>query len=96
MLAALVVVLVSAKLGGGLFARFGQSAVLGELLAGVLIGNLGIVGLHAFEGLRELPTLEILAQIGVLFLLFAVGLESDIRRMAAVGVSCRSSWRSSA
>lgn len=87
MLAALVVILVSAKVGGGLFARFGQSAVLGELLAGVVIGNLGILGLHVFDGLRDLPALEILAQIGVLFLLFAVGLESDIRRMAAVGAS---------
>ena len=80
-------ILVSAKLGGALFTRFGQSAVLGELLAGVVIGNLGLLGFHGFERLRDLPAIEILAQIGVLFLLFAVGLESNIRRMAAVGMS---------
>ncbi len=86
-LAALVVMLVAAKLGGALFVRFGQSAVLGELLAGVLIGNLGLIGVHGLESARDLPALEVLAQIGVLLLLFAVGLESDVRRMAALGLS---------
>src|SRR5262245_56720012 len=86
-LAALVLVLVGGRLGGMLFERLGQSAVLGELLAGVLLGNLGLVGLHVFEGFRELPTVDALAQIGVLFLLFRVGLESDVQKMAAVGAS---------
>ena len=36
--------LVLAKLGGELFERMGQSSVLGELLAGVLLGNLVIFG----------------------------------------------------
>ena len=87
MLAGLVVILICAKLGGALFSRFGQSAVLGELIAGILMGNLGLLGFHGFDRLRDLPSIEILAQIGVLFLLFAVGLESNIRKMAAVGVS---------
>jgi len=86
-LAGLVLVLVGAKLGGWLFGRFGHSAVLGELLAGVVIGNLSLLGVHGLEGFRELAALEVLAQIGVLFLLFQVGLESDVRRMAAVGAS---------
>jgi Kef-type K+ transport system membrane component KefB len=86
-LGALVLMLVGARLGGALFERFGQSAVLGELLAGIVIGNLGLFGLHALEGLRDLKALDILAQIGVLFLLFEVGLETDVRKMHMTGGS---------
>lgn len=86
-LEALVVILVAAKLGGSLFERFGQSAVLGELLAGILLGNLSHFGFPLFAQLAELPTLEVLAQLGVLFLLFSVGLESDVGKMAKVGAS---------
>jgi Kef-type K+ transport system membrane component KefB len=86
-LAALVLILVGARLGGALFERFGQSPVLGELLVGVLIGNLGLLGFHAFDALRQEPSLDLLAQIGVLFLLFEVGLHSDLGKMMAVGAS---------
>lgn len=86
-LEALALILVLARLGGALFERFGLPAVLGELLAGIAIGNLGLVGFHGFDALRHVPTVEALAQIGVLFLLFQVGLESDIGKMAAVGAS---------
>ena len=86
-LAALVLILVGAKLGGSLFVRFGQSAVLGELMAGVVLGNLGLIGIHGLEGVRDLVAIEVLAQIGVLFLLFEVGLESDVKKMMAVGAS---------
>ncbi len=86
-LEALVVILVAAKLGGSLFERFGQSAVLGELLAGIVLGNLTHVGFPLFAELAHLPALEVLAQLGVLFLLFAVGLESDVGKMAKVGAS---------
>jgi len=83
----LVLMLVGAKLGGALFVRLGQSPVLGELLAGVAIGNLGLVGLHGLDGLRRVEGLDILAQIGVLFLLYEVGLQSNVRQMLAVGAS---------
>jgi len=86
-LAGLVLILLGARLGGLVFERFGQSPVLGELLAGVVLGNLGLVGWHGLDQLRALPGLEMLAQIGVLFLLFQVGLESNVRRMLAVGAS---------
>ncbi len=86
-LEALAIILVLARLGGALFERFSLPAVLGELLAGIAIGNLGLAGFHGLDGLRHVPTVEALAQIGVLFLLFQVGLESDIGKMAAVGVS---------
>src|SRR5712691_8187972 len=67
-LEALVLILVLARLGGALFERFGQPPVLGELLAGIVIGNLGLMGFHAFDGVRTLPVVESFAQIGVLFL----------------------------
>ena len=86
-LGGLVVILVAARLGGVLAQRLGQPAVLGELLAGVLLGNLGLLGWHGLAPLRDSPAIELLSQIGVLFLLFTVGLESDVRRMAAVGGS---------
>src|SRR5437773_5334244 len=86
-LAALVLVIILGKLGGALFARFRQSPVLGELLAGVALGNLGLLGIHGLEGLKTLPGLDLLAQIGVLFLLFTVGVQSDASRMFAVGAS---------
>jgi Kef-type K+ transport system membrane component KefB len=86
-LEALALILIGARLGGALFERFGQSPVLGELLAGVVIGNLGLAGYHGLDPLREQPGLDLLAQIGVLFLLFRVGVETEIAKMMAVGAS---------
>ena len=86
-LLALVLVLVGARLGSALSERLGQPPVLGELLAGVVIGNLGLMGWHGLDGLRDLAGLELLAQIGVLFLLFEVGLSTEIGQMLAVGGS---------
>lgn len=86
-LAGLVLVIVGAKLGGELFERLKQPAVLGELVVGVLIGNLGLFGLHALEFLKTDPGLAILGEIGVILLLFQVGLETDLDEMLAVGWS---------
>ncbi len=83
-LAALVV---AAKIGGLLVERFGQPPVLGELLVGIGLGNLlpltfGGTGI-AF--VRSDPTLLTLAEMGVLILLFDVGLEADLRALVRVG-----------
>lgn len=86
-LASLFILLLAAKLGGELLERIGQPAVLGELAFGVVIGNLGLVGFHDFEYLKHDLTLEILAEIGVILLLFEVGLESNLKEMASVGAS---------
>jgi Kef-type K+ transport system membrane component KefB len=81
----LLVVLVAAKLGGELAVRLGQPAVLGELLAGVVLGNLPLVGVAGLEPLWANPTLDMLARLGVLVLLFEVGLESTVGQMMKVG-----------
>jgi Kef-type K+ transport system membrane component KefB len=86
-LLALVVILIAAKLGGELFERAGQSPVLGELLAGVVVGNLHLLGLHDWAFLRDQPVLDALAQIGIILLLFEVGIESTVPQMLRVGPS---------
>lgn len=83
----IVVILIAAKLGGELFERIGQPAVLGELLLGMLLGNLALFGFNDFEFLGNLQGIEILAQLGVILLLFQVGLESNVREMLSVGWS---------
>lgn len=81
------VMLVLAKIGGELFERRKQSAVLGELVAGIVLGNLVIFGFNGAESLKTNATIAALAELGVIILLFEVGLESDIKEMAEVGVS---------
>lgn len=81
------VMLVVAKLGGEVFERLGQSAVLGELSAGLLLGNLVIFGFTRVEPLKTDATIAALAELGVIILLFEVGLESDLREMIEVGWS---------
>jgi Kef-type K+ transport system membrane component KefB len=83
----LVVILLAAKIGGEIFERLGQPAVLGELLAGILLGNLALVGFGGLEFLQGSAGIEILAQLGVILLLFQVGLESNVGEMLAVGWS---------
>lgn len=79
--------LVAAKLAGELFERVGQPAVLGELVVGVLLGNLALAGLGAFEPLKTNAIISALAEIGVIILLFEVGLESNLGEMLEVGWS---------
>jgi Kef-type K+ transport system membrane component KefB len=82
---ALVLILLSAKLGGELAVRLGQPAVLGELLAGVVMGNLSLVGYSGLDQLWQSPSVDMLARLGVLVLLFEVGLESTVGQMLKVG-----------
>lgn len=86
-LLALAVILATAKLGGDVAARLGQPAVLGELTAGVLLGNLGLLGIQWLEPFKTSGSLETLAELGVILLLFEVGLESTVRDMLKVGAT---------
>lgn len=86
-LAALFIILLGAKAGGELMERIQQPAVLGELLFGLLIGNLGLAGFHGLDFLKDNETLNTLAEIGVILLLFEVGLESNLKEMMSVGLS---------
>lgn len=81
----LALVMSAATLGGHLATRFGQPAVLGELVAGMLVGNLP--GLGALRYLGTDSYLDILSQVGMVLLLFEVGLGLSIRDLSAVGAS---------
>ncbi|HSG99767.1 MAG TPA: cation:proton antiporter [candidate division Zixibacteria bacterium] len=83
----LIVILLAAKLGGDLLERIKQPAVLGELVIGIVLGNLTLLGIDGFEHYKHSVTLEVLAEIGILILLFEVGLESSIREMMSVGLT---------
>jgi Kef-type K+ transport system membrane component KefB len=78
-LVALFVVLLAAKLGDELFKRLGQPALVGEILAGVIIGPSVLTLVEPDE------TLEVFAELGVVFLLFWVGLETRLSDMRDVG-----------
>jgi len=81
----LAIILVIAKLAGDLAVRVGQPAVLGELLVGVLLGNLHLVGFELLEPLKTDSHIDMLARLGVVILLFEVGLESTVPQMMKVG-----------
>ena len=81
------VMLVLAKLGGEIFERGKLPAVLGELFAGIVLGNLVILGFNGAEPLKTNATIAALAELGVIILLFEVGLESDLKEMVEVGWS---------
>jgi Kef-type K+ transport system membrane component KefB len=80
LLLGLVLVWVAAKLTSEGMERAGQTAVLGELLAGVIIGP-GVLGL-----VHDSEVLHALAELGVLILLFEVGLDSDVHDLLRAGL----------
>lgn len=71
--------LIIAKLAGGISKRLGQPAVLGELIAGVIIGP-SILGIFKVS-----ESLKAIAQIGVIMLMFIVGMETDLKELHKVG-----------
>ncbi len=81
-LLSIAVTLLAAKLLGGLVQRVGQPSVLGELVAGMLIGPhlLGLID-------PAEPILHALSEIGVLVLLLEIGLHTDLRSLARVGTT---------
>ncbi len=86
-LAALFILLLAGKIGGDLVLRAGQPAVLGELLIGLVLGNLGLLGITYFDGLKHDSIVTVLAELGVILLLFEVGLETSVPEMLKVGWS---------
>jgi Kef-type K+ transport system membrane component KefB len=78
----LFVLFAAAKVLGELFEAIHQPAVIGELLAGVLVGP------HVFGWVSsDADVLEVLAQLGVIILLFTVGLETNVNALRKVGRS---------
>ena len=79
-LLALIAIFVAAKLLGALAERLGQPAVLGELIGGAIVG---VSGLHLVD--PHDPTISLLAQLGIILLLFLIGLETELDKLLEVG-----------
>jgi Kef-type K+ transport system membrane component KefB len=82
----MVVIIVSARLVGNLFRRIGQPPVLGEIVAGIILGP-SLLGLLSPETMAflfpasSIETLMLLSQIGVVLFMFVVGMELDVRHL---------------
>lgn len=77
----LVLILITARLLGEVAAHFKVPAVIGELLAGILLGP------SLLQWIEPTPVITVLAEIGIVLLLFEIGLETDISRLAKNGLS---------
>lgn len=89
------IIFTAARIAGGVFTRWKQSPIVGEVLAGILVGPyvLGWVGvpndgfIHLFGGDQTtahtalMLTLDVLAELGVILLLFFVGLETRVSEL---------------
>ena len=82
LLLVLAAVFVATKALGGLAVKFNQPAVLGEIIAGVILGGsaLGILDPHD-------PTIHALSELGVIVLLFATGLHTDVSSLVKAGAA---------
>jgi Kef-type K+ transport system membrane component KefB len=81
-LLALIAIFVAAKVCGEMAERLGQPAVLGELIGGIVVG---VSGLHLVDPHAE--AIHLLSELGVILLLFLIGLETDLRKLMQVGTS---------
>src|SRR3970040_676893 len=77
----LAIILISARLLSETVARFGIPSVIGELLAGLLIGP-SLLGWVSPD-----TTMKLLAEIGIILLLFEVGMDTDLSRLARSGAT---------
>jgi Kef-type K+ transport system membrane component KefB len=75
----LAIILIAARLLSETVARFGVPSVIGELLAGLLIGP-SLLGWVTPD-----TTMKLLAEIGIILLLFEVGMDTNLRRLVRSG-----------
>lgn len=79
LLVTLALALIAATIGAAVAVRLGQSAILGYVVAGVLIGP------YTAGPVAQPETVAALADVGLVFLLFAIGLQLSIRDLTRVG-----------
>ena len=72
---ALASIFIVGKIVSSLFVKYKQPEVLGELIAGVLLGILGLIPLYGELGY---DFFHLLSEVGVAILLFEIGLETDL------------------
>ena len=84
-LLSLTLILVVSKLFGELFERLRLPSVLGELIAGIILGGSLLAVVPSVAGQVGYDTFHLLAEIGVCILLFEIGLETDLGDLIKVG-----------
>jgi len=88
-IAALSIIIIVAKASGYLSTRIGQPAVLGELLAGIILGPTILDMLHTWPVFAEdehlSESINLMAEIGVLLLMMLAGLELDLKGLLGSG-----------
>jgi Kef-type K+ transport system membrane component KefB len=82
----IIVIIIIAKLFGSLFLKIGQPAVIGEMVAGILLGPslLGLLSPPTMTFLfpdASMGTLKLLSQIGVIIFMFTVGMELNVQHL---------------
>lgn len=77
-------VLIAARIGSTV-ERLGQPPVLGEILAGILLSGLTLLGFHWLEPMHSSTVMKFLAEVGTIILLFQIGLESNLEQFRTVG-----------
>ncbi len=83
----LILMITLADICGSIFERLGMAEILGEIYAGILLGNLGLIGIE-FDLSNLLRSSEFMVystELALILLLFIVGLESDMRALLRVG-----------
>ena len=84
---ALALILIFSKVFGELAERIKQPSVLGELVAGVILGGSVLAVVPSVAGMAGYDTFHLLAEVGVAILLFEIGLETDLKDLIKVGFS---------
>ena len=81
----LALILIVSKVFGELAERIKQPSVLGELIAGVVLGGSVLALVPSAQGQIGYETFHLLAEVGVAILLFEIGLETDLKDLIKVG-----------
>ena len=84
---ALALILIFSKVFGELAERIKQPSVLGELVAGVILGGSVLAVVPSVAGMAGYDTFHLLAEVGVAILLFEIGLETDLKDLIRVGLT---------
>ncbi len=86
LLAQIVTIIIIARFFGWIFRKIGQPTVIGEILAGIVLGP-SLVGMYfpefsaALFPLASLGNLQFLSQIGLILFMFVVGMELDLKAL---------------
>ncbi|MBI4228726.1 MAG: cation:proton antiporter, partial [Deltaproteobacteria bacterium] len=86
-LLAFAIILVTSKVFGEIAERVKQPAVLGELIAGILIGGSVLAVIPSAPGEPGFAIFQLLAEVGVAILLFEIGLETDLNDLLRLGIT---------